>query len=231
MIMKWFRNIGRKQEIEQEKRINAEMAYRAQEREFRQYDKDLEDSIRKFKRMACEAADEGQRANALRAARFVNKMTKIREKVISVKQHFEMLHSLSTIGDIMVRFMDTCRDMGCDFSKKININALSNGQMDLETGLNKLSFITECVEQAFEKIEDSLGSLDIADEATTEEDEKLLEELLAQRSVKTTVQPEVAPVEIDNGKAVSPGITQREIQGSLADEVSMNAITQRLEEI
>lgn len=231
-MMKWYERLFGKRESAEEKRINAEMAYRASERNFRRYDMELDASIAKFKRMACEAADAGQMANALTAGRFVKKMKIIKEKVASVRQHFEMLHSLNSIGDIMVEFMDSCKKMGCDLKENINISGLNEGRVDMETGLNKLAYITECVEQAFKDIEEALDIVPLAEGSA--EDEEALREILMERGEamgKTNTEPvpkvwsaDVSAGRVENGKPMTV------IRSDPADG-EMNELRRRLESL
>ena len=199
----FFGNLFRKTESEQEKRINAEMAYRNQERSFRRYDADLDKSITKFENMAVEAMSNGQKSNALCAARFVSKMKAIKEKVASVRQHFEMLHSLSTVSDIMVQFMDNCNSLGCNLREQIDIRTLTESQIGMETGLNKLSFITECVEQAFEQIESGLDIGSLSDPVGNEESEAMLDDILQRHGAAVPAAPVTAGIPAVSAAAVT----------------------------
>lgn len=148
---------GNRKVSEEERRIHAQIEYRNQERNFQRYAAELDKAIDRFKTMAYEAQKKGQHDNALKCAMFTKKLINTREKVDSVLQRFEMLYAMKGIGDMMLQFMDTCASIGCDMKEKIDIQALTSGQLSMAEGLNKLDYLSDQLEQVFNAIDDSAG--------------------------------------------------------------------------
>lgn len=148
---------------EEERRIQAQIEYRRQERNFLRYADELDKAIERFKRMAYDAFQKGQKDNALKCAAFTQKLASTRDKVDSVLQRFEMLHAMKNIGDMMIQFMDSCSEIGCDLKQRINIQALTNGQLQMAEGLNKLDYLSEQMEEVFNSIDDSFGLNKLSD--------------------------------------------------------------------
>lgn len=161
MKFNFFSKFSRKSE--EERRIQAQMEYRRQERNFLRYADELDKAIERFKRMAYDAFQKGQKENALKCAAFTQKLTSTREKVDSVLQRFEMLHAMKNIGDMMLQFMDSCSEIGCDLKQRINIQVLTSGQLQMAEGLNKLDYLSEQMEEVFNSIDDSFGLNKLSD--------------------------------------------------------------------
>lgn len=173
----------------EERRREAELNYRMQTRAFQRYDVELGRTIDKFKKIIIDSETSGQHANALRAVRFYRQLNATRDKVASVRMHFEMLHSMASVGDVMLKFMDSCKALGCDLSEQINLEALGTGEMALEGGLEKLNFLSDKLEQAFDTISDSLDSMSGDTGYVTAADKEAL------ASIMGTVKSEEAPAE------------------------------------
>lgn len=142
---------------EDERRIQAQTEYRRQERNFQRYAAELDKAIVRFKQMAYEAHMKNQTDNALKCAAFTTKLTNTREKVDSVLQRFEMLQAMKNISDMMLQFMDSCSQIGFDLNQRIDIKALTSGQLQMSEGLNKLDYLSEQLEDVFNSIDDSFG--------------------------------------------------------------------------
>ena len=126
--------------------------------------------------MAVDAERQGRHANALRATRFTRLLDNTLNKVESVRQHFEMLHAVSDAGNIMVEFMDACKRMGCNLTETIDLDGLSASELGLEQGLNRLNFLSDKLEQAFETMDLALDA-GCDDSIADPEDERLLAEI------------------------------------------------------
>jgi len=173
----------------EERRREAELNYRMQTRAFQRYDVELGRTIEKFKKIIIDSETSGQHANALRAVRFYRQLNATRDKVSSVRMHFEMLHSMAGVGDIMLKFMDSCKALGCDLSEQINLEALGTGELALEGGLEKLNFLSDKLEQAFDTISDSLDSMTGDAAYATAADKEVLTKIMGR------AEPEKEPAE------------------------------------
>ena len=175
-MIKSLQKYLRPEEYQQERRLEAELAYRAQERSFRRYAASLQTTVDRFRRMAVDAERQGRHANALRATRFTRLLDNTLNKVESVRQHLEMLHAVSDAGNIMVEFMDACKRMGCNLTETIDLDSLSASELGLEQGLNRLNFLSDKLEQAFETMDLALDA-GCDDMSADPEDERLLAEI------------------------------------------------------
>lgn len=218
---------------EQERRIEAEIAFRTQERNFKRYSTELNNSIAHFKELAYEAEQNGQHANALRAARFTRLLTATREKIEGVMQHFDLLRTLNGVGDMMVEFMNACSTLGCDLSEQIDVQALGQGEINMEKGLQRLAFMSDKVEQAFEMITSGMKDPDAGITATVE-DEAFLKDIMGENepaiaeSAPTIAEPAPAvakpSVELPAAVAEVPA----EVPSAIAS--SLSALKQKLED-
>lgn len=145
----------------EERRRQAELEYRMLARSFTKYDQELARVSEKFKRMAIECVEKGQKANALQAARYVRWLNRTRDKIICLSQRFEMMRIMGNVGDIMVQFMEKCSNIGLNLSEQIDVGKLANGEMNLRDGLTKIDFLADKIEQVFEDI---MGHLDVMDD-------------------------------------------------------------------
>lgn len=179
-------------EYQQERRQEAELAYRAQVRSFRRYSASLQATAERFRRMAVDAEHQGRHANALRAARFTRLLDSTLDKVDSVQQHLEMLHAVSDAGNIMVEFMDACKRTGCSLTETIDLDGLSASELGLEQGLNRLNFLSDKLEQAFETMDLALDA-GCGDMSTDPEDERILSELCGLSAAGPDLPAEPAP--------------------------------------
>lgn len=182
----------RPEEYQQERRLEAELTYRAQERSFQRYAASLNTTVDRFRTMAADAERQGHHANALRAARFTRLLDNTLNKVESVRQHLEMLHAASGAGNVMVEFMDTCKRMGCNLTETIDLDSLSASELGLEQGLNRLNFLSDKLDQAFETMDLALDS-GLDDANPDPEDERLLAEICG--SSAAAPEPVPQPVE------------------------------------
>ena len=191
--MKILQNIFKKKLSEQDRRMEAELAYRTQSRAFQRYEGELDGTVRRFRQLAVDAENAGQHAGALRAARFTRQLESTREKVAGVRQHFEMMHAMSGASDVMLKFMDSCKQLGCDLTRQIDIDALGAGELSLEDGLGKLNFLSDKLEQAFDTIENSLSIAGDDAAYADAEDERALAEICKDASAAPVPAP--APAE------------------------------------
>lgn len=164
-IINGIKKIFKGKPSEEERRIQAQMEYRRQERNFQRYAEELDKAVARFKQMAYEAYKKNQTENALKCAAFTEKLVSTRNKVDSVLQRFEMLQAMKNLGDMMLQFMDSCSQMGCDLKQRINIQELTTGQLQMAEGLNKLDFLSEQMEEVFNSIDDSFGLNKVSDGA------------------------------------------------------------------
>jgi len=174
----------------EEIRRKAEADYYTQMRAFKRYDVELEKTIQTFKNMAVDCKNKGQESNALRAARFVRQLKHTHEKVISVRQHFEMLHVMGGVSNIMVQFMETCSSLGCDLSQQIDVSALGTSEISLAEGLDKIDFLSDKIEQAFETIEGHLNKISDDPLDVTAEDYQLLNTLMQEAGTPIAAEPQ-----------------------------------------
>lgn len=213
-----------KRETPEEKRMRAELEYRAQERNFTRYDRDLCKSADKFKNMAVEAEQLGQHGNALRATRFLNQIEGTRSKVMRVRQHFEMLHVLAGVGDVMTLFMDTCAQMGCDLSTQIDLDTIAMGEMSMEKGLLALDTLSDKMEQVFDTMNRTLET-DPAYGHEDAETEAALAKILAEAKGTAPAEP-VAPV----AKPVeAPAAAPAAAEEAKVEEVPANKLSSDVE--
>lgn len=197
----------RPEEYQQERRLEAELTYRAQERSFQRYAASLNATVDRFRTMAADAERRGHHANALRAARFTRLLDNTLNKVESVRQHLEMLHAASGAGNIMVEFMDACKRMGCNLTETIDLDDLSASELSLEKGLNRLNFLSDKLEQAFETMDLALDS-GFDDANPDPEDERLLSEICGHAA-----EPEPQPVEAPSAPPL-PDSVRRAVESS-----------------
>ena len=228
-MMKIFSKLFKKPVNEQERRIEAEIAFRTQERNFRRYAAELDSAVDRFKQMAYDAEQKGQHSNALRAARFTRLLAATREKVEGVMQHFQLLRTLSSVGDMMVEFMDACNKLGCNLSEQIDVQALGQGEINMEEGLHRLSFISDKVEQAFEMITAGMEDPDAGLSASAE-DEAFLKDIMGGQ-VKAAAEPApvmtAAPVAPEPVKADAQ-VPPQEIPSDFAS--SLSKLNQKLQD-
>lgn len=198
-IIDTIKKIFEPQKSPEERKREAELNYRLQTRAFQRYDAELTRTIEKFKKIIVAAETDGQHANALRAVRFYRQLNATREKVASVRMHFDMLHSMAGAGDVMLKFMDSCKALGCDLSKQIDVEALGSGELALEGGLEKLNFLSDKLEQAFDTISDSLDGMTGDSAYATEADLQTLSKIMG-----TDVSAKAEPVKETAPKATEP---------------------------
>lgn len=206
----------------EELRANAERDYRMQMYTFKNYDTELEKTIQTFKNMAVDCKNKGQEGNALRAVQFIGQLKRTHEKVISVRQHLQMLHVMGGVSNIMVQFMETCASLGCNLSEQVDVSALGSGELSLAEGLNKIDFISDKIEQAFNTIQDHLNRLSDDSVEASEEDRKLLEQLM--KDANPNGATEIV-------STAAPAVSEPAQQAAAAQIKQVTAMTNRFENL
>lgn len=142
---------------EEERKVQARMEYQSTRRTLMSNASNLDKTIRKFKQMAYDAMQSGNKDNALELSKFIRHMTHSQQKVKRVLQRFEMLNALQNVSEIMIQFMKNCESVGINLKDGIRIDNLIRGQADMEAGLNRLDYISGQLDNVFDSIDESLG--------------------------------------------------------------------------
>lgn len=170
--------------------LEARMMFNKQQREFNQYNRELDNSIRKYEKMAKDAALSGNHQNAQNCARFVLKLRKTQTRVQGLLQRFEMMHSMQRLSGVMSNFMSSCAEMGLNMDATINLKDMWKNTAMMEQSLAKLDAMTDQMDMVFNAIDNGLqesGADAVTDEEADAEAAALLDDIMKRHNVINSV--------------------------------------------
>ena len=152
---------------------------------FTKYYQELDESIKRFSKMARDAELSGNHANAKSCAAFVLKLQRTQVKVQGLLQRFEMMHSMQRLTGVMTNFMEACADMGFYMDDAIDLKSMWKNTAAMDQALSKLDAMSDQMESVFETIDSGMnnsGEEVISEEEADSEADALLDKIMGRHN-------------------------------------------------
>ncbi len=165
--------------------IESRMRFNQTKRSFSKYYRELDESIKRFSKMARDSELSGNHANAKSCAVFVLKLQRAQVKVQRQLQHFEMMRSMQQMTTVQTDFMKACADMGFYMDDAIDLKSMWKNEAAMEQALGKLDAMSDQMESVFETIDSGMSNSSedmMSEEDADSEAEVLLDQIMGRHN-------------------------------------------------
>ena len=173
--------------------VEARMRFNQNKRSFTKYYQELDESIKRFSKMARDEELSGNHAYAESCAAFVLMLQRTQVKVQGLLQRFEMMHSMQRLTGVMTNFMEACADMGFYMDDAIDLKSMWKNTAAMDQALSKLDAMSDQMESVFETIDSGMNSSSeemMSEEEADHEADELLDKIMGRHnSINMTSSP------------------------------------------